>query len=245
MVSLLVGRYRLAVTSLLTSVGTDGYPMWRILVGFCCKMSWLYLLAVDMCLPVTGLFASNWFSAMTLLVGRQEGHPACKKQNSGGVLARLSVWSKVQTCIRSSWCHCHSLSLASVKSRLVLPFWYQLTWVVPEKGPLNGCVCVCVWFVHGCQVYVMKRPHVDEFLEKMAELFECVLFTASLGKVWLHDLITCYLVFTAATTTEITAGPTLVHSMHIGRFLLSQLVKSHLGTWYWQKDTTRGQWNQT
>ena len=23
------------------------------------------------------------------------------------------------------------------------PFWYRLTWVVPEKGPLNGCVCVC------------------------------------------------------------------------------------------------------
>ena len=35
-------------------------------------------------------------------------------------------------------------SLASVKSRLVLPFWYRLTWVVPEKGPLNVCVCVCV-----------------------------------------------------------------------------------------------------
>jgi len=28
------------------------------------------------------------------------------------------------------------------KSRLVLPFWYQLTRVVPEKGPLNGSVCV-------------------------------------------------------------------------------------------------------
>jgi len=27
---------------------------------------------------------------------------------------------------------------------LVLPFWYRITWVVPEKGPLNGCVCVCV-----------------------------------------------------------------------------------------------------
>jgi len=27
-----------------------------------------------------------------------------------------------------------------VKSRLVLPFWYRLTWVVPEKGPLNGCI---------------------------------------------------------------------------------------------------------
>ena len=33
-----------------------------------------------------------------LLVGRQEVHPACKKQ-SGGVLAWLSVWSEVQTCI--------------------------------------------------------------------------------------------------------------------------------------------------
>ena len=81
------------------------------------------------------------FSALTLLVGRQEGHPACKKL-SGGVLAWLSVWSQVQTCIWPSWCHCHSLSLASVKSRLVLPFWYRLTWVVPEKGPLNVCVCV-------------------------------------------------------------------------------------------------------
>jgi len=38
----------------------------------------------------------NAFSALTLLVGRQEGHPACKKQ-SGGVLAWLSVWSEVQT----------------------------------------------------------------------------------------------------------------------------------------------------
>jgi RNA polymerase II subunit A small phosphatase-like protein len=32
------------------------------------------------------------------------------------------------------------------------------------------------------QVYVLKRPYVDEYLEKMGELFECVLFTASLAK---------------------------------------------------------------
>jgi len=38
------------------------------------------------------------FSALTLLVVQQEGHPACKKL-SGGVLAWLSVWSEVQTCI--------------------------------------------------------------------------------------------------------------------------------------------------
>jgi len=36
----------------------------------------------------------NAFRALTLLVGQQEGHPACKKQ-SGGVLAWLSVWGQV------------------------------------------------------------------------------------------------------------------------------------------------------
>jgi len=77
----------------------------------------------------------------TLLVGWQEGHPACKK-TEWWVLAWLSVWSKVQTCIWPSWCYCHSLSVASVKSRSVLPCWYRLTQVIPDKGPLNGCVCV-------------------------------------------------------------------------------------------------------
>jgi len=97
----------------------------------------------------TVLFTTVWglhslaFSALTLLVGRQEGHPAWKKL-SGGVLAWLSVWSEVQTCIRPSWYHCHSLSHASLKSRLVLPFWYRLTRVVQDKGPLNGCVCMRV-----------------------------------------------------------------------------------------------------
>ena len=44
------------------------------------------------------LYAVVAFSALMLLVGRQEGNPACKKL-SGGVLAWLSVWSEVQTCI--------------------------------------------------------------------------------------------------------------------------------------------------
>jgi len=39
------------------------------------------------------------------------------------------------------------LTVSSVKSRLVLHFWYWLTRAVPEKGPLNGCVCGdCVCF---------------------------------------------------------------------------------------------------
>ena len=95
------------------------------------------------CFELPSMLWCTAFSALTLLAGQQEGHLACKKL-SGGVLARLSLWSEVQTCIWPSWCHCHSLSLASVKSRLVLPFWYRPTRVVPEKGPLNVCVRACV-----------------------------------------------------------------------------------------------------
>jgi len=42
--------------------------------------------------------SSSAFSALTLLVGQQEGHPVCKKL-SGEVLVWLSVWSEVQTYI--------------------------------------------------------------------------------------------------------------------------------------------------
>ena len=30
------------------------------------------------------------------------------------------------------------------KIQIGLPFWYRLTRVVLDKGPLNVCVCVCV-----------------------------------------------------------------------------------------------------
>ena len=83
------------------------------------------------------------FSALTLLVGWYEGHPACKKTEwwGAGVVICLERYADLHM---PSWCHCHSLSLASVKSRLVLPFWYRPTRIVLDKGPLNGCVCVCM-----------------------------------------------------------------------------------------------------
>ena len=85
------------------------------------------------------------FTVHSVIVCRFFYGVQCRWMN-GGVLAWLSLWSEMQTCIWPSWCHCHSLSLASVKSRLVLPFWYRLTKVVPDKGPLNG-MCVCVYSV--------------------------------------------------------------------------------------------------
>ena len=94
----------------------------------------IYLCPLSFWLP--SVLWHCWFG------GRKGIRPA--KNLSSEVLVWLSVSSEVQTCLSPSWCHCHSLSLASVKSRLVLPFWYRLTRVVPEKGPLNVCVCACV-----------------------------------------------------------------------------------------------------
>jgi len=37
------------------------------------------------------------FSALTLLVGRQEGHPACKKTEWWDV--GMVIWDEVQTCM--------------------------------------------------------------------------------------------------------------------------------------------------
>ena len=95
----------------------------------------------DICASV-GCDSVNAFSALTLLVEPQEGHPACTKL-SGGVLAWLSVWSEVQTCIIMSKLMPLPLTV-SCFSKIQIGFtflWYRLTWVVPEKGPLNGCVC--------------------------------------------------------------------------------------------------------
>jgi len=84
------------------------------------------------------------FSALTLLVGLQEEHPVCKKL-SGGVLAWLSVWSEVQTCIWPSGCHYHSLSLASVKIQIGFTFLVPAHPGSPGQRAIKRvCVCVCV-----------------------------------------------------------------------------------------------------
>ena len=79
-----------------------------------------------------------------LLVGRQEGHPACKKL-SGGVLAWLSIWRERGAELHMAQLMPLPLTVSCFrKIQIGLPFWYRLTRVVLEKGPLNGCVCVCV-----------------------------------------------------------------------------------------------------
>jgi len=49
-----------------------------------------------------------------------------------------------------------ALTVSSVKSRLVLPFWYRLTQVVSDKGPLNKCVCVLQY----CPKLILREERV-------------------------------------------------------------------------------------
>ena len=53
--------------------------------------------------------------------------------------AWLSVWSKVHV----QTCHCHSLSLASIKSRLVFTFLVPAFLGSPGQRAVKR-VCVCV-----------------------------------------------------------------------------------------------------
>jgi len=68
------------------------------------------------------------------LVGRQEEHPACKKL-SDEVLAKLSACSEVQSfAYGAADVTATPSSLASLKSRLVSPFWCRLTHVALERS---------------------------------------------------------------------------------------------------------------
>jgi len=76
---------------------------------------------------------------LTLLVGWQEGHPACKKQ-SGWVL--VSVWSEVQTQLMP-------LPLTvSCFSKIQIGFTFLVLADLGSPGKraakwVGGCVCVC------------------------------------------------------------------------------------------------------
>ena len=83
------------------------------------------------------------FSALTLLVGRQEGHPACKKTEWWGACVAICLERGADLYMAQLMALPLTVSCFS-KIQIGLPFWYRLTWVVPEKGPLNGRVCVFV-----------------------------------------------------------------------------------------------------
>lgn len=89
-----------------------------------------------------------------------------------------------ETLLHSSFKVSTYYSLLSVEQRSDqnLQLIPQCDYVVPVE---------IEWQWHN--VYVIKRPGVDQFLKKMGELFEIVVFTASLSKVRINSLLLSHL----------------------------------------------------
>jgi len=83
------------------------------------------------------------FSALTLLIGRQEGHPACKKTEQWGAgevicLERGADLHMAQRIPLPLTVSCFS------KIKIGFTFLVPAHLVVLDKGPLNRCVRVCI-----------------------------------------------------------------------------------------------------
>jgi len=125
------------------------------------------------CKILTGLCMTA-FSALTLLVGRQEGHPACKKLSSG-VLAWLYVWSEVQNCLWPSWCHCHSLAGTGKFGVVVV-----ITLVIFQFSSVDSCKLL-VWQLHSewhvrCDQPIFQHPRCYSYSYAVLTLLNFSLF---------------------------------------------------------------------
>jgi len=110
------GRSRIHLRPVRVQVGPSKYLL-RFIVFFLCLQ----------CFDTVGLAAGRDPACKNWVVGCWSGYLS-------GARCRLAYGPADATATNRVF--------ASVKSRLVLPLWYRLTQVVPDKGPLNGCVFV-------------------------------------------------------------------------------------------------------
>ena len=122
------------------------------------------------------------FSALTLLVVWQEGHSACKK---------IQWWDAGMVMCMGQGADLHMAQLmllpltvsCSSKSRLVLPFWCRLTWVVTDRIQ-EGCrmvVCVCCHCCCHCHCRCHRHVFVVVF---SIEVLGCFRVRTDPGKSW-------------------------------------------------------------
>jgi len=107
-------------------------------IGFCCFLAWNWTVGILAQL----LYLESAFSALTLLVGWQEGHPACKK---------LEWWGTGMVICLERDADLHVAQLMSLPltvscfSKIQIGFTFLVLARAhpgsPGKGPLNGCVC--------------------------------------------------------------------------------------------------------
>jgi len=106
------------------------------------------------------MFALVAFSALTLLVGRQEGHPACKKWDGGG-----GHWLVRMEWRPAGWSVCLPLLIfpCTIKSRSSL-----LAPAHPggpgKRAVKRLCVCVCVCVIFAFSAFKLLVGHQKEHM---------------------------------------------------------------------------------
>ena len=131
----------------------------------------LAISCVNTCIAIRHTCDENLvaFRALRLLVGRQEGHPACKKLSGGG--AGVVICLELGADLHMAQLMPLPLTV-SCFSKIQIGF----TFLVPAhpgspgNGPLNVCVCVCV---HAC-VYAVKIIRISvDVCRKYSMLSQC------------------------------------------------------------------------
>ena len=121
------------------------------------------------------------FSALTLLVGRQEGHPACKKTTEwwgAGVVICLERGADLHTAQLMPL----PLTVSSFsKIKIDFTFLVPTHPGSPGKGPLNGCVCVCFCIAFSV-LFTAARSDIMTWENQYVKNCMHVIYTAEMNK---------------------------------------------------------------
>ena len=162
------------------------------------------------------------FSALTLLVGRQEGHPACKKkwENDGG-----GHWLVRMEWRPTGWSHgrCVNLPLhhkvQKFSSGTALPGWSR------KKGRKTVVVVVVIWCFSQSRILVSfqskTRQLLKEYPRKLIS-FVTWLTAASTNCNWLYVFCTENLTFTLLVFLFYIAETGLYSLLKLVQFVLSK-----------------------
>ena len=120
------------------SAVTCNYMRYKLV---CVALNGAYSIKIDLCSWSPSVLWRCW------LGGRKGMQPG------KNWVAQLSVWSEVQTCIWPSWCHCHSLSLAPVKFRLVFTARCYASAALAMGLCMSVCLCLSVCVCHKSEFY--------------------------------------------------------------------------------------------
>ena len=145
------------------------------------------------------------------LVGLQEGHPVCKKNCGGGTgvvicLERGADLHMAQLMPLPLTVSCFS------EVQIGLPFWYWLTWVDLDKGPLNRCMCLCVYTYRVAQKWPLVLNRCRFTVAHRLSLYQIILQEISLVAVKtilspsLRSTMKCVIKIGAICYTRLTAS---------------------------------------